>query len=46
MTGDVLTQTIIVQEGGVVNGRVLMRPPEGAEQHDDRHVSELASSDR
>jgi len=46
VTGDVLTQTIIVQEGGVVNGRVLMRPPEGAEQHDGRHVSELASSDR
>ena len=46
VTGDVLTQTILVQEGGVVNGRVLMRPPEGMEQLDDRHVSELASSDR
>jgi cytoskeletal protein CcmA (bactofilin family) len=46
VTGDVLTQTILVQEGGVVNGRVLMRPPEGVEPHDDRHVSELASSDR
>jgi len=29
VTGDILTQTILVQEGGVVNGRVLMRPPEG-----------------
>ena len=46
VTGDILTQTILVQEGGVVNGRVLMRPPEGVEPHDDRHVSELASSDR
>jgi cytoskeletal protein CcmA (bactofilin family) len=46
VTGDVLTQTILVQEGGVVNGRVLMRPPEGMEQHDGRHVSELASSER
>jgi len=46
VTGDVLTQTILVQEGGVVNGRVLMRPPEGVEQQDGRHVSELASSER
>ena len=30
VTCDILTQTILVQEGGVVNGRVLMRPPEGA----------------
>ena len=30
VTGDILTQTILVQEGGVVNGRVLMRPPEAA----------------
>lgn len=30
VTGDILTQTILVQEGGVVNGRVLMRPPEGS----------------
>jgi len=35
-----------VQEGGVVNGRVLMRPPEGMEQHEGRHMNELASSDR
>ena len=46
VTGDVLTQTILVQEGGVVNGRVLMRPPEGMDQHDSRHVNELATSDR
>src|SRR6478752_8441681 len=31
VTGDVLTQTILVAEGGVVNGRVLMRPPEGVD---------------
>jgi hypothetical protein len=42
----VLTQTILVAEGGVVNGRVLMRPPEGGEQPDGRQLSELASSDR
>ena len=45
VTGDVLTQTILVAEGGVVNGRVLMRPPEGVDA-DGRHVSELASSER
>src|SRR6266496_3440997 len=28
MTGDIITQSVLVQEGGVVNGRVLMRPPE------------------
>lgn len=28
VTGDILTQSVLVQEGGVVNGRVLMRPPE------------------
>jgi len=28
-----------------VNGRVLMRPPEGVDA-DGRHVSELASSER
>jgi cytoskeletal protein CcmA (bactofilin family) len=26
--GDIVTQSVLVQEGGVVNGRVLMRPPE------------------
>ena len=46
VTGDVLTQTILVQEGGVVNGRVLMRPPEGMGQLDGRELSELASEDR
>ena len=46
VTGDVLTQTILVQEGGVVNGRVLMRPPEGVEQLNSLHENELASSHR
>ena len=27
VTGDIVTQTVLVQEGGVVNGRVLMQPP-------------------
>ena len=27
VTGDLVTQSVLVQEGGVVNGRVLMRPP-------------------
>jgi cytoskeletal protein CcmA (bactofilin family) len=30
VTGDIVTQSVLVQEGGVVNGRVLMRPPESA----------------
>lgn len=30
VTGDLVTQSVLVHEGGVVNGRVLMRPPEGA----------------
>lgn len=30
VTGDLVTQSVLIQEGGVVNGRVLMRPPEGA----------------
>lgn len=29
VTGDLVTQSVLVHEGGVVNGRVLMRPPEG-----------------
>jgi cytoskeletal protein CcmA (bactofilin family) len=29
VTGDVTTVSVLVQEGGVVNGRVIMRPPEG-----------------
>lgn len=27
VTGDITTQTVLVQEGGVINGRVLMCPP-------------------
>lgn len=46
VTGDVLTQTILVQEGGVVNGRVLMRPPESAGSTTPLHVSAGSSSDR
>jgi cytoskeletal protein CcmA (bactofilin family) len=30
VVGDIITQSVLVQEGGVVNGRVLMRPPESA----------------
>jgi cytoskeletal protein CcmA (bactofilin family) len=43
VTGDILTQTILVQEGGVVNGRVLMRPPEGTSAAGALHASESAS---
>jgi cytoskeletal protein CcmA (bactofilin family) len=46
VTGDVLTQTILVQEGGVVNGRVLMRPPEESGSAATLHVSDGASSSR
>jgi cytoskeletal protein CcmA (bactofilin family) len=46
VTGDILTQTILVQEGGVVNGRVLMRPPEGAGSPATLHVSDASSNDR
>jgi cytoskeletal protein CcmA (bactofilin family) len=46
VTGDVLTQTILVQEGGVVNGRVLMRPPEGPGSSATLHVSDGATSSR
>jgi len=46
VTGDILTQTILVQEGGVVNGRVLMRPPEGDESPTTLHVSESLTSSR
>ena len=46
VTGDILTQTILVQEGGVVNGRVLMRPPEGASDTATLHVSDGATSSR
>jgi len=46
VTGDVLTQTILVQEGGVVNGRVLMRPPEGVGGVATLQVSDGASSSR
>jgi len=43
VTGDILTQTILVQEGGVVNGRVLMRPPEGSGESATLHASESNS---
>jgi cytoskeletal protein CcmA (bactofilin family) len=43
VTGDILTQTILVQEGGVVNGRVLMRPPEGTGAPGALHASDSAS---
>jgi cytoskeletal protein CcmA (bactofilin family) len=43
VTGDILTQTILVQEGGVVNGRVLMRPPEGMGANGTLHASDSAS---
>src|SRR4051794_2166721 len=43
VTGDILTQTILVQEGGVVNGRVLMRPPEGLETAAALHASDASS---
>lgn len=46
VTGDILTQTILVQEGGVVNGRVLMRPPEGLGSGATLHVSDGAGNDR
>ena len=46
VTGDILTQTILVQEGGVVNGRVLMRPPEGDESPTTLHVTESLTSSR
>ena len=46
VTGDILTQTILVQEGGVVNGRVLMRPPEGMGSGATLHVSDAASGNR
>jgi cytoskeletal protein CcmA (bactofilin family) len=44
VTGDILTQTILVQEGGVVNGRVLMRPPEGSIEMGTLHASDSATS--
>lgn len=44
VTGDILTQTILVQEGGVVNGRVLMRPPEGDPSPTTLHVTESLTS--
>lgn len=46
VTGDILTQTILVQEGGVVNGRVLMRPPEGSGAAGTLHSSDAASGSR
>ncbi|MEO6527349.1 MAG: polymer-forming cytoskeletal protein [Gemmatimonadaceae bacterium] len=46
VTGDILTQTILVQEGGVVNGRVLMRPPEGTGAPGTQHANDTASGAR
>jgi cytoskeletal protein CcmA (bactofilin family) len=46
VTGDILTQTILVQEGGVVNGRVLMRPPEEVGPTTIMHVSDGAVTTR
>jgi cytoskeletal protein CcmA (bactofilin family) len=46
VTGDVLTQTILVQEGGVVNGRVLMRPPEDSRSDSTLLVNDGSSSSR
>lgn len=46
VTGDILTQTILVQEGGVVNGRVLMRPPEGTGAPGTQHANDAASGSR
>lgn len=33
VTGDVITQVVLVQEGGVVNGRVEMQAPPAAKPH-------------
>jgi len=44
VTGDIVTQTILVQEGGVVNGRVLMRPPGDVASSATLHVSDGANS--
>ena len=46
VTGDIVTQTILVQEGGVVNGRVLMRPPGDVTSSATLHVSDGATSSR
>ena len=43
---DILTQTILIQEGGVVNGRVLMRPPEGLATTTTMHVSDGTTANR
>jgi cytoskeletal protein CcmA (bactofilin family) len=46
VTGDILTQTILVQEGGVVNGRVLMRPPEDDASATTLYVNDSVTSSR
>ena len=46
VTGDILTQTILVQEGGVVNGRVLMRPPEGMGAPGTQHADDATTGSR
>ena len=46
VTGDIITQTILVQEGGVVNGRVLMRPPEGMGAPGTQHADDATTGSR
>jgi cytoskeletal protein CcmA (bactofilin family) len=41
VTGDIAAQVVLVQEGGVVNGRVEMQPPE-ALQAMSPHSGELS----
>ena len=45
VTGDVHTGSILVQEGGVVNGRVLMGPPGSSDAHG-RPLDALAAARR
>ena len=40
VTGDITTQVVLVQEGGVVNGKVEMQPPVGARANP--HSAELS----
>jgi cytoskeletal protein CcmA (bactofilin family) len=41
VTGDIMAQVVLVQEGGVVNGRVQMQPPETLESSSP-HSGELS----
>ncbi len=38
VNGDITTQRIVVQEGGEVNGRIMMANPNALEHAGDRHV--------